>query len=447
MQGFLFDAAFQRAVLRLCMQDEAFCSRVMQYVLPEYFSSAPLGWIFRAFKAYWDAYQQRCTDMPLRQALYQVEGEKRELYALEVEHVIARVVVEDAYIKEQLKDFIARSLFAVAHEESAKLFNASRNDEAYDVMAKAQEKIQQVSFERIERQWFFEELQERQHLRLRAQLDISHAPFHTGIHGLDQITEGGIQKGELWSVFAYAKRCKTTWLINQGFRATRVNRRPTLHFLLEGTGEQTAARYDAAYSHELYTRVKRGDMDPALYRYYAQEAQYLKGLLVIRTCNDWDVNILRVKAELLELRAHGFIPDMLILDYVDLMRSRERVDSETQHQVASSRDLKRLIINENLAGWTAWQAVRPKPDAHTTEHILTASHVADAYAKVRIVDCWGSLNATEDEMTRGEMRVFIEGHRDHAVGKTWKIQNDLSRMIMAQSSYEYTPPASKDADS
>ena len=442
MSGFTFDAAFQRGVLKLCMEDDAFCSRAVQFVQPEYFSSAPLGWIFKAIKSYWDAYSMRCTALPLRQALYQLSPDKRELFAAEVEQVLARSVVEGDYIKKELKDFIQRSIFAVAHEESARLFNAGKMPEAYDVSARAQDRIQQVGFDKIDRQWFFEELSDRQHARLRAQLDLSRTPFTT-FWELDKLTEGGVHPGEVWAVLAYAKRCKTTWLINQGFNATRINRRPVLHFVLEGTGDQISARYDALFSGELYSVVKHGNMDTTLYRQFQQETEYLRSLLVIRTVNDWDVTILNIAAEITELRAHGFKPDMLILDYVDLLRSRSRVDSETQHQVNATRDLKRLVNNMQLACWTAWQAQRPKEDAHTTEHILTSSQVADSYAKVRIVDCYGSLNATDAEMARGDMRIHIEGHRDHAVGKTWKVTNDLSRMRMAMSAHEYTPPSGK----
>ena len=56
--------------------------------------------------------------------------------------------------------------------------------------------------------------------------------------------------------------------------------------------------------------------------------------------------------------------------------------------------------------------------------------MADAYAKVRIVDAYGSLNATDEEMKQGRMRVFMEGHRDAPINQLYTIHNDLSRMTM-----------------
>jgi replicative DNA helicase len=332
-------------------------------------------------------------------------------------------------VKDKLADFCKRNLFSMAHKESAALFNDGKSDDAYDVMAKAQDKIREIDFGEIDRQWFFEELSERQRQRHISQLK-SYRAISTGIPDLDVLTDGGIQDGEVWAVLAYAKRCKTTWLINQGATALRMYAVPVLHIILEGRSEQISNRYDAYFSDNLYKKVKAGEIDPQSFRVMQDEYRRLRNLLVIRTMNDWDVNVLMVKAEIEELRAHGFKPEMLIVDYVDLLRSRYRVESETQHQVAASRDLKRFINQTGMKCWTAWQAQRPKPNAHTKQHVLSSGNVADAYAKVRIVDSYGSLNATDDEMKAGEMRVFWEGHRDAPVNKTWLIANDLSRMKM-----------------
>src|SRR5262249_36401617 len=107
--------------------------------------------------------------------------------------VLARgIVVESDYVKAELKEFLRKSVFAVAHQDSAALFNAGKISEAYDTMAKAQETIQQVTFEKVERQWFFEELADRQDARLRAQSDFSRLPVRTGLPELDNLTDGGI---------------------------------------------------------------------------------------------------------------------------------------------------------------------------------------------------------------------------------------------------------------
>lgn len=432
MAAFQFEPGFQRAILRLMMVDELFCLRATQHVRASFFTVEPLGWIFSIFEAYWKEYQRTCTDIPLRGALRYARPEKTGAYYGEIEAVIAvGAVAEAEYVKAELSNFCRRNLFSQAHQESARLFNAGKATEAYDVMAQTQDEIRKIDFGAVERQWFFEELDDRQRARYRRSME-GYA-FRTGINDLDYATEGGVQVGEVWAVLAYAKRCKTTWLANQGFNAVRMHNAKVLHIQLEGRSNEMGDKYDALFGDALFNAVKRGDVDARTYA--AMQSEYLqyRKHLVIRTMNDWDVNILNVKSEMDELRSHGFDTEMLILDYVDLLRSRYPADSETKHQVEASRDLKRLAITEEVACWTAWQAQRPPANAHTREHVLTSASVADAYAKVRIVDSYGSLNATDDEMANNKMRVFWEGHRNAPVNRTWLIENDLSKQKMVTS--------------
>jgi replicative DNA helicase len=430
MPLFPFDTNFQRSILRLMQTDDLFCMRVLQHVEAGFFTHEALGWIFKVIERYWRDYQLLCGDVPLRDTLRYVREDKLGYYSAEVDQVIFLGNVPSSnYVKDKLADFCKRNLFSIAHKESAALFNDGKSDEAYDVMATSQDKIREVDFGEIDRQWFFEELPERQRQR-RALQTQSGQILSTGIPDLDRMADGGVRVGEVWAVLAYAKRCKTTWLINQGFSALRMYAIPVLHIALEGRAEQMGNRYDACFSDNLYKKVKAGEIAPQSFRVMQDEYRRLQHLLVIRTINDWDANVINIKTELEELKAHKFVPGLLIVDYMDLLRSRYKVESETAHQVAAARDLKRLVNQNEFACWSAWQAQRPKPNAHTKQHVLTSGNVADAYAKVRIVDAYGSLNATEEEMTAGEMRVFWEAHRDSPVHKTWLIKNDLSRMKM-----------------
>lgn len=431
MSAFTFDVSFQRAVLRLMMIDDAFCMRALQWIAPEHFTVRALGWAFTQMQRVWETYQVRGTETVLRQKLTELPDDKRAIYAAELDAITQLGLVPEApYIRHELTEFCKRATFASAHRATADLFNQNQFDEAYDLMAKAQEKIVEIDFGKEDRQWFFEELGRRRAEWSRRADTLGPEPFHTGIKQLDDTTGGGVAPGELWVVFAYAKRCKSTWLINQGVNALKVLARPVLHFVLEGQGAQIAARYDACFSSELYTDVKRGALSGQSYRELQSLYMGRRQKLVIRTLNDWDVNVLHLQAELNKLRAMNFKPEMLIVDYMDLLRSRSKVESETQHQVNAARDLKRLVNQEQVACWSAWQAQRPKPGSHEKEHVLTSSNVADAYAKVRIVDAYGSLNATDEEMRDGIMRVFMEGHRDAPINQLYTIHNDLQTMRM-----------------
>ncbi|MDQ3170812.1 MAG: hypothetical protein M3Q55_11795 [Acidobacteriota bacterium] len=437
-----FDVSFQRSVLRLMMSDEAFAMKAIEYLRPSFFTGEALGWIFKTHAEYFGAYHRRMTEVPLREAVRMLPADRQLRYSGEAEVLYALgPVIEEDYVKAQLAEFCKKNVFAEAHRAAAELFNHGKRDDAYRGMAEAQDRIHQITFEKIDRTFFFEEIGDRQHARAMRGMDFTAQGRSTGIRELDALTDGGAKPSELWVVFAYAKRCKTTWLINQGFHSCRMHQIPTLHIALEGKLHQVEDRYDACFSGELYTAVRKGEIEQRLYAEMLAEYQRLRGLLVIRTMNQWDITVGDIKAEIEACAAQGFKPGTLIVDYMDLLRSRnKRVDSETQHQIDAARDLKRLINDMEVAGWSAWQAQRPMKGANDKEHVLTSANVADAYAKVRIVDAYGSLNATDDEMRRNEMRVFWEGHRDALVGKIWLITNEISRMRMLTSAQEWKAP-------
>ena len=72
--------------------------------------------------------------------------------------------------------------------------------------------------------------------------------------------------------------------------------------------------------------------------------------------------------------------------------------------------------------------------------MLRARDIADCYAKVRIADGWGSLNATQSEKEKGEMRLFWEGYRDGNVGKLFRLQCRFDRMRYGVTATEIEPP-------
>lgn len=444
---FEFGAPFQRALLRMCMTDESFNHQVMKFVDPSYFTTKPLGWIFRAMQEYHQTYAVRCTDLPLREMARRATGDEAARYIEEVERVIQLgYVTEEQWVKARLQDFVQRNLFSQAHKESAQLYNNGNIIEAYDVTQRAMEQIRNVTFDVQDQSFFFEEFEERQKRRYAKVINPSTDVITTGIPELDHGFEGGIHIGEMFIIIAYAKVGKSTWLANMGFVAVRAERVPVLHIGLEGSLRQTEDRYEALFSGELYSNVKRGEFDSKTYTQLISEYKMLKDLLIIRQLGGWDITVLDIEAVLKENRhAKGHKPLLVVVDYLDLLRSRGRADSETQHQMNAARDLKRLAEKEEMAIWTGSQAKRPRSTADEKEHVVKAADIADAYAKVRIADGYGSLNQTRDEKKLDQLRLYWEEYRDAPASVYLRLYNDRARQRLGKR-VEYMSAASEEED-
>lgn len=438
-----FGPDFQRGVIRLMLTDEAFAQRALEYLSVGFFSIEALGWTFKRYSSHWNEYLTRMSETVLREELRRCTPEKFSIYAGEIEQLISAPATDGNYIKNKLTEFVRVNLFADAHRKTAQLFTDRKYDDSYDEMRRAMDTINQVEFEKPQRSFFFEELPERQERRFRQENDMNRMPWFTGIPPLDKSTKGGVLEGEVWAILAYQKRGKTTFLVNQGFHATRVLRQETLHIMLEGRREQVEDKYDTLFAYEQYRQVCRGDITASVYADMLAEYAALRGKLVIRTINDFEVNMMHVVREFEKLRALGFHPKKLVLDYVDLLRSRDpHNEGELKHQLDSQRDLKRYCLNNDIACWTAWQAQRPKDNAiNFKEHTLSSANIADCYAKSRVVDFYGSLNSTEQELQKGILRIYAEGYRDSIMGKHYRIKSDIGTLRMFTEVEEILPVA------
>lgn len=425
-----FDVSFQRALLRLCMIDDSFCRQVMAHVDPSFFTTPSLGWCFKMMSLYYTEYGGPPTEAVMRTYAGKASADKIAVYTYEIDSIISLgAVAESGFIQSELQEFVQRNLFTQTHKEAADLYNDGKFVEAYDLTMRRMDEIRQVTFDPPDRSWLFDDLDLRQRKRYLKSLDPTDGVYPTGIPPLDGILNGGLHRGELFYILGDAKVGKTTWMINMGFTATRVCRVPVLHFNLEGSTTLVEDRYDSCFSQELYWHVKRGEIDTALYREMRAEYDVLKGLMVIRTINQWSTNILDIEAELKELKILGFVPEVIIIDYGDLLGPRPgvRADSETQKQLASSRDMSTLA-KRGFGIWTGSQVQRPTAKKDNPDTILKARNIADCYAKVRIASGYGSLNATGEEKKRGEMRLFWEGYREGQVGKLFRLTNRFDRM-------------------
>lgn len=439
MKQFTFGIEFQRALLRLAMTDPSFCHKAMQYVQPSFFTSKPLGWIFTRMRKYYREYETKISEMVLREQAQSDAG-----YVIEVEAVIGTVVTDAAFLRDQLREFVCRNIFARAHEESQKLYNEGKHTAAYDTTCKAMDELRAVDFDTVDRSWLFDELPMRMKRRYRDARDPTEGVYPTGIDPVDDIMGGGAKRGEVHLIIAPPKAGKTLWLIDKGFVTTRVVRKRVLYFNMEGSTKLIEDRFDSCFSTELYTHVKRGEIRPALYNEMVEEYRQLRGLLVIRTVNDWDVNILTLSSELKELAAIGFEPEMIIVDYQDLMRSRNEAGTETQHQIDSMRDLKRLA-NRGYCIWSACATQRPKEGDEDREFLIKSQNIANAYDKIRVADGYGSLNVTNAEKEKGECRYYFENYRDGAVGRVYRLtnQNDRMRIGVKAEEEKYEPGKKK----
>jgi len=284
--------------------------------------------------------------------------------------------------------------------------------------------------------------------------------YSTGIKPLD-IVGFGPAPGELLIMLASANRGKTWGLVHLG-KFCALQRLKVLHVSLEMSEEKMAQRYvqnfysygkrksEAQYMN--FTADEMGrfvSMDPvqierpSLFKLGIQGKIEQKLLHMEHRLKLWikrfptgALTIQGLEAYLDAMdRFHHFQPDVLIVDYADLMKLNSmnlRIDTGNLY-----KDLRRICVERNLAGITASQSNRLGEDAK----IISLKHLAEDYSKAAIADNILAYCQTSQELKLGLARLFIAKARDEEreqtilISQCYRIGQFCMNAIPMQSRY------------
>jgi hypothetical protein len=259
-------------------------------------------------------------------------------------------------------------------------------------------------------------------------LESQQSEFVTGIRELDRRhivpARGQVQ---LW--LAPTGRGKS-WALGHVGKHALLQRKRVLHVSLEMRGEEVAQRYyQSLFSipkHPGKIKISTFDQDDETGKIEAYDYDTVKPvfslddraarrrvkklvagfnkekLLVIKKFPMRSLTVNQLDAYLDTLEAtENFIPDMLILDYIGVMKTDAR-----DHRISLGRtfeDFHGLIERRNMAGVTAAQVSRAGAEAA----FVKSTHVSEDWSLIHTTDTAVTYTATDDEESLGLARLFV----------------------------------------
>lgn len=104
---------------------------------------------------------------------------------------------------------------------------------------------------------------------------------------------------------------------------------------------------------------------------------------------------------------HDFVPDVIIVDYADILKPEDRVGDGFEKEDRTWIALSQLAMERNALVVSPTQVTKAGQDATQ----ITAKHAARWVGKLGHVDVMLALNQTEKEQDKGLMRISIMAHR------------------------------------
>ena len=238
----------------------------------------------------------------------------------------------------------------------------------------------------------------------------------TGIGHVDYSLKGGAGRGELFVVLAPPKRGKTTTLINIGFGALR---NPfgfrVVHYTLEMSWKKVIRRYDDRLAGNLL-EMRSKSAHKYVEKLTKKAERFIRGGLFVKQYPTRGASVSTLRAHLSMLASQDFHPDLIIVDYADIMKPERRLGEMRHEQAGIYEDLRTLAGDYDAAVWTGSQAKVGALEKET----LDMGDFAEAFEKAAIMDGGIGFCQTVQEKIDGECRLVLVGLRGAEDGRVIK---------------------------
>ncbi len=169
--------------------------------------------------------------------------------------------------------------------------------------------------------------------------------IRTGFYDLDELTSG-FQSSDLLILAARPSVGKTSFALNIAVNAATNEKIPIAIFSLEMSKEQVVERILCSYAEVDMKKLRSGDVDEKSMEHISNAISvfYETPIYIDDTP---DVSILDVRSKARRLRAEKG-KFLLVVDYLQLMHSQERVENRVQEISKITRQMKNLARELNI---------------------------------------------------------------------------------------------------
>jgi replicative DNA helicase len=403
----VYGTSFQIKIIAALLSDKLYLQQISDIISPEFFESEANNWIVDTILAYYKEYKVPPTLDVFKTKALEITRDVMKMSIVEaLREVMKYTESEDlSYIKDETLKFCKNQCIKRAILDSVdalkkgdydtiklKIDNAMKAGEpvpeGYDYVGSVETRYKEASRDTIPTPW----------------------PVVNDIAG------GGFAKGELVIVVAGPGAGKSTMLMNLGAQALRSGK-TVVYYTLELYENYISQRYDAIITGMATQNLKYHVED------IKRELEKLPGKLIPQYYPTKTASCNTLRAHLNRLILNGEKPDIVIVDYADLLKtSGKGKDSHHLDLENIYEDLRGMAGEFALPVFTASQAGRTAADSE----IVTGEQVAGAYAKIMIGDFVISLSRKVTDKISGTGRFYIIKNRFGPDGLTLPSKIDMS---------------------
>jgi len=380
---FPFSGEFNTQVLAVLLKDKSFIPRKRHILKHSYFDNPSFAGLCKIILDFYDKYNIVPTEESLKELI--VDKEDSRLYEVVLKKVKAADVSNGSFIEDTITDWCTQQALRISHYLMTDLIKNKEYDKILPMIEKALLSKQDNSMDGFALSNSFERIKNALSDDNRVYSKIA-----TLIPGMDRVLRGGVSPGTLHMVFAGTKIGKSV-VLNSHSHACALQGRKATHVTLEMDDEQVAVRSHMRLS---------GMSDEQLLSHEKQWGRSFNRLLsaggdiYFKKFPSGQLTIPQLGTFLDQLwKIEGYATDLLVVDYLDLMKHSSGMQNEWLGQTELAVGLRGLAGELNIPVWTASQGGKDSGRKDT----LDERDIKGSSGKSDTVDSqWALIRSRED---------------------------------------------------
>jgi replicative DNA helicase len=406
-----YGQGFQSKVISALLTDEKFLSQIEEITTPKFFESEANKWIVGEILDYHEQYRRPPTMDVFKVKVSNLDNEVLKTTVVDqLRHVYTQVGNLDLqYIKDEFTNFCKNQNLKQVILSSVDLLKSGQYDKIKDLVDRA---MKVGSDNDLGTDYI-------QDFEIRTE-NIDRFTVKTAWTPINDLMQGGLGPGELGVVVAPSGVGKTWILCAMGSEAVRQGL-SVVHYTLELQENYVGNRYDT-----LFTHIPSSDLQDKKDEVKSRISK-LPGRLLIKYFPPKGISVKKLEAHIDKMISLGNKPDLIIVDYADLLLSHSnKSDSTYAEQGGVYIDLRGLSGELGIPVWTASQTNRTAIDSE----VIEADKIADSYAKVMNADFIMSWSRKSKDKLNNTARAHIMKNRFGMDGITFPCKMDTNKGII-----------------
>jgi len=397
--------SFQIKVISSLLTHKEYLINIHDILSEEYFQNQAHQWIIKEILRYYDKYHTVPSMDILKVELKKIDNEVLRVSIKEQLREAYEASEEDLeYVREEFSTFCKNQQLKKALLNSVDLLKAGDFDGIKFLVESALKAGQDKNVGH----------EYNKDIEARFRED-SRTIIATPWEKINDLLQGGLGNGDFGLIFGNPGGGKSWSLVALGGYAVRMGYN-VLHYTLELGEDYVGRRYDAFFTKTpvdkiLQNRKKVEEIVPQL-----------PGELIIKEFPTGRATISTIEAHIRKVTDLGIKPDLIIIDYVDLLSTRKRTadrKGEIDDIYTSTKGLAREL---NIPIWSVSQVNR----AGAKDDVIEGDKAAGSYDKIMITDFCLSLSRKAKDKVNGTGRFHIMKNRYGMDGLTFGVKADTS---------------------